>query len=301
VATPLLRSHVLTDQPATARGEAAGLSSSTQNTSSGSVARPLPRHHILEPARPLVSEETPSYVKRRKTFGKLTVRGGSCDDSPYDSSESSRTAISTPRQLQIKSREYPQRKKRDDHGVCQLQPSSVEKFIAGVWKQIYSSVELAPMSLDTNHDPIITSSPNYEAFRAINSLCLRITTIARCSHSLETIIQAHWVDCFDHRVKEIGIEKPFLSNTDTKMSALREACTILTWSEKELRNRLYVLAYARVFRSMTEPSGADIKKLKTPVAGPASPSPALEFTDSANTARVSRKISQQDSSDFGPA
>lgn len=85
------------------------------------------------------------------------------------------------------------------------------------------------------------------------------------------------------------------------MSALREACTILTWSEKELRNRLYVLAYARVFRSMTEPSGADIKKLKTPVAGPASPSPALEFTDSANTARVSRKISQQDSSDFGPA
>merc|ERR1712093_265303 len=206
VATPLLRSHVLTDQPATARGEAAGLSSSTKNTSSGSVARPLPRHHILEPARPLVSEETPSYVKRRKTFGKLTVRGGSCDDSPYDSSESSRTAISTPRQLQIKSREYPQRKKRDDHGVCQLQPSSVEKFIAGVWKQIYSSVELAPMSLDTNHDPIITSSPNYE---------VRIggPSLVSLSHSLETIIQAHWVDCFDHRVKEIGIEKPFLSNT----------------------------------------------------------------------------------------
>jgi hypothetical protein len=67
--------------------------------------------------------------------------------------------------------------------------------------------------------------------------------MARCSRSLETIIQAHWVDCFDYRVKEIGIEKPFLSDTETKMFTLREACTILKWSEKDLRNRLYVLPY----------------------------------------------------------
>ena len=62
--------------------------------------------------------------------------------------------------------------------------------------------------------------------------------MSRCSRALENIIQAHWVDCFEARVKAIGVEKPFLSNTETKMSALREACTVLQWSEKELRNKL---------------------------------------------------------------
>lgn len=70
--------------------------------------------------------------------------------------------------------------------------------------------------------------------------------MARRSRSLETIIQAHWVDCFDYRVKEIRMEKPFLFNVETKMLILREACTILKWSVKELRNRLYVLPYIRL-------------------------------------------------------
>ena len=64
--------------------------------------------------------------------------------------------------------------------------------------------------------------------------------MSRCSRVLETIIQSRWVDCFEARVKAIGIEQPFLSNTETKMCALREACTVLQWSEKELRNKLYV-------------------------------------------------------------
>ncbi len=85
----------------------------------------------------------------------------------------------------------------------------------------------------------IFSLKSQQAFRAVNSLCLNVTKMSRCSRALETIIQAHWVDCFEARVKAIGVEKPFISTIETKMFALREACTVLQWSEKELRNRLY--------------------------------------------------------------
>jgi hypothetical protein len=79
-----------------------------------------------------------------------------------------------------------------------------------------------------------------QAFHAINSLCLKITKMGRSFRALETIVQAHWVDCFEARVKNVATEKPFLSNTEMRMCALREACTILQWSEKELRNKLFV-------------------------------------------------------------
>jgi len=62
--------------------------------------------------------------------------------------------------------------------------------------------------------------------------------MSKCSRALETVIQAHWVDCYEARVKAIGLENPFLSDTETKMAGLSEACTILQWSEKELRNKL---------------------------------------------------------------
>jgi hypothetical protein len=41
-----------------------------------------------------------------------------------------------------------------------------------------------------------------------------------------------------HTNFSIAAEKPFLSNIETRMTALREACTVLQWSEKELRNKL---------------------------------------------------------------
>jgi hypothetical protein len=143
---PLLRSHVTTEEPKTTHEEA-GLASISQTSSPGAGTSTSPPNQILEPARPRVSEQDSSLGKRRKTIGGLTVRRGSRNETPDDSSASSRTASSTARQLQTKSREFPQRKKKNDYGVHQLQPSSVEKFIAGVWKQIYSNVELAPISL----------------------------------------------------------------------------------------------------------------------------------------------------------
>lgn len=64
--------------------------------------------------------------------------------------------------------------------------------------------------------------------------------MSKCSRALETIIQAHWVDCFDVRVKTVQLEDTYLSSTEAKMHTLKEACKILEWSEKELRNRVYV-------------------------------------------------------------
>ena len=59
------------------------------------------------------------------------------------------TPCLTTRQLQTKTREFLQRKKEND-GVVSIYPAaSIEKFLAGVWKQIYSSVELKPISLES--------------------------------------------------------------------------------------------------------------------------------------------------------
>ncbi|KAL2074332.1 hypothetical protein VTL71DRAFT_8110 [Oculimacula yallundae] len=183
------------------------------------------------------SDSQPS--KRRKTAGALQVTEQSSLSTRSEPPVS--TGVSTTRQLQTKPRDFPQRKKKNEDGVHHLQPSSVERFIAGIWKQVFSSVEITPVSLEdySQIEPMSTGS-NIEAFREINSLCLKITKMSRCSRALETIIQAHWVDCYEARIKNIGFEKPFLSSTETKMSALREACSILKWSEKELRNRLSI-------------------------------------------------------------
>lgn len=34
-------------------------------------------------------------------------------------------------------------------------------------------------------------------------------------------------------------EKPILSKTEARMIAVREACVVLGWKEKDLRNRMY--------------------------------------------------------------
>lgn len=87
--------------------------------------------------------------KRRKTTGGLRVGTGSSVDSSEvrSANETLSPMDSTTRQLKTKSREFPQRKKKEEAGVHPLLPSSTEKFVTGVWKQIYSSVKITPASL----------------------------------------------------------------------------------------------------------------------------------------------------------
>lgn len=79
------------------------------------------------------------------------------------------TVGSTARQLSTKSREFPQRKNKKFEVISQLQPTSLDKFIAGLWKQIYSSIELAPHSL-MNLSRIILNSFNKLSRKILTSL-----------------------------------------------------------------------------------------------------------------------------------
>jgi len=103
--------------------------------------------HVISPpaislptAPPTPREDESPPNKRQRTLGKLQV-------SKEKITASLPIEASTTRQLQPKSRGFPQRKKKDED-VHQLQPASIEKFINGIWKQIYSSVEL-----DSTPDP----------------------------------------------------------------------------------------------------------------------------------------------------
>ena len=101
------------------------------------------------PPTPRNDEDTSQPNKRRKTLGGLKVTSEKITSSlPAEGT--------TVRQLQPKSRGFPQRKRKDDD-VHHLQPASVEKFIAGIWKQLYSSVELAPLPSPNPADPAFVS------------------------------------------------------------------------------------------------------------------------------------------------
>ncbi|KAL3459095.1 hypothetical protein BJX64DRAFT_265275 [Aspergillus heterothallicus] len=54
------------------------------------------------------------------------------------------------------------------------------------------------------------------------------------------IVQAYWVECFEARTAVVQFEKPALSKTEARVTALKEACVALGWKEKDLRNRMAI-------------------------------------------------------------
>jgi hypothetical protein len=54
------------------------------------------------------------------------------------------------------------------------------------------------------------------------------------------IVQAFWVESFEARTAVLQYEKPILSRTEARMVAIREACVVLNWKEKDLRNRMAI-------------------------------------------------------------
>jgi hypothetical protein len=58
--------------------------------------------------------------------------------------------------------------------------------------------------------------------------------------AMEMIVQAYWIECYEKRISVIGQENPHLPPTEIRMMALREACAVLNWKEKDLRNRMCV-------------------------------------------------------------
>jgi ATP-dependent RNA helicase DDX49/DBP8 len=68
----------------------------------------------------------------------------------------------------------------------------------------------------------------------------KVTQASRCCRSLEVIVQAHWVDCYDNRVPSVAEENPRLSLTKHRMTVLKDPCEDFGWTEKDLPNKMAV-------------------------------------------------------------
>ncbi|GAT27579.1 SET domain protein [Aspergillus luchuensis] len=185
------------------------------------------------------NEDAQSYPnKRRKTISALrpakatTIHPDRSVDCEYESLSSAAAADSSgskPSVRQVHSdTRFPQRKNpRQEYSLPVLEPTSADKLIAGIWRQLHSPVKLSRL-------------PSEKVFREVNTLCLKYYNQSQSSRALEMIVQAYWVECFEARVAVIRLEKPQLSITDARMMALKEACMVLDWKEKDLRNRMAI-------------------------------------------------------------
>ncbi|KXS94450.1 hypothetical protein AC579_2987 [Pseudocercospora musae] len=190
-------------------------------------------------------------AKRRATGGLRIGRPASSGEhAPHPS-----TAVS--RRLESENvRVFPQRKKRLPDNP-NLQPSSLDKFIGGVWESIFSGVRLDPaevieqwqaiessgqpkllMEAASNHDLAARhDSVTQSKFGRMNVLARKISQTSRTCRSLEVIVQAHWVQAFDERAAELALS---MTKEKAKKTAISEACVDFSWSEKELRNKMAI-------------------------------------------------------------
>ena len=183
-------------------------------------------------------------TSRRKMVGGLRLghSGSSCNLTPPRTPTPPNT-----RQLETDERHFPKRRKLDKEGPAKLQKSTVDKLIEGIWEQIHKprTLALGPelnAALQTIAERIGAGSNVAAAasadFGNASRCCRQITCGSRTARALEVIIQAHWIDCYDARIAALGEERPDLRVQEHKKMVLTEACTLFSWSEKELRNRM---------------------------------------------------------------
>ncbi|KAF2721168.1 SET domain-containing protein, partial [Polychaeton citri CBS 116435] len=191
-------------------------------------------------------DEDKPHQRKRKAIGGLRIGNGV--------GASLNPTSSTVRRLESDSRVFPQRKKRatDNHV---MQPSTLAKYINGVWESLFSGIKLDPaevidqwQSVQSNGQPqLLTDADREVAYREVtavqglfgrmNILTRKISQTSRTCRSLEVIVQAFWVQCFDDRVQELTILSP---REKAKKAAISEACIDFNWSEKELRNKMAI-------------------------------------------------------------
>lgn len=219
--------------------------------------------HALSNLEPLTSPRT-SYknddveaagglpVKRRKVVGGLRPMHSSSRRAVAlvgritqpEEDRISPSISDTPRRLQSDLRKFPQRKSAFAQRTSKT-PRSATTLIASIWKTLYGPLcvglpatfgEYKPGRLSTQ----VSDNMSYETFSHINAVCLKLTTLGKSARALEVVVQAHWIDCYNTRVKVIAEENPQLSPTEARMAGLGEACSALGWTQKELRNRMSV-------------------------------------------------------------
>ncbi|KIV99466.1 uncharacterized protein PV09_08887 [Verruconis gallopava] len=194
-----------------------------------------PGSHIACPTLPLPTGNPENELGR--PFGGLRSRGGTAE-SPEDNQS---------RQLQRDVRNTPKRHKiNEDRSV--MKPSTLDKLVASIWEQIHSSLQLDPQAVSEQwtEPRLITADsstvldPGSSKFSKANTLCRKVTQASRCCRSLEVIVQAHWISCYDERVRSLAEKEPHISLTKHKVAVLKEACEDFGWTEKDLRNKMAV-------------------------------------------------------------
>lgn len=206
-----------------------------------------PRSTLVTPAPTPEEQCDEPPLKTRKATGGLRV--------VVDPNAEPGSTGNTARRLESAGRVFPQRKKNvGDNPV--FQPSSLQKFVKGVFESIYSSLKMDPtevieqwQAIESNGQPKLLTSTESElaardsplngggTFGRMSILARKLTQTSRTCRSLEVIVQAKWVQLFDDRVHELSAS---MSKEKAKKSTISEACLDFNWTEKELRNRMGV-------------------------------------------------------------
>ncbi|KAJ5190591.1 SET domain-containing protein [Penicillium cinerascens] len=144
------------------------------------------------------------------------------------------------RQLHSDTR-FPQRKRPTKSTTAPtLQPSTIDKLVSGIWRQVHSPVNLSVSFPDRRTEFSLRTGVSQAVFQEINGLCKKYYDQSRSSRALEMVVQAYWVECYEARIASIRLDCPTYTNAEARMAALKEACNTLGWQEKELRNRMAV-------------------------------------------------------------
>ncbi|KAK3299563.1 SET domain-containing protein [Chaetomium fimeti] len=226
---------------------------------------PSPTLCASEPPSPRSDSPSESYPRRKGIGGlrparpEITVIDG----------------VDSQRQMQVPARSFPKRMKVDDDAVATLREASLDKFIVGIWEQIYGGIDLDPQSIleqwqaaasaattadvpapraisdhTTGHNPssfglLPAAAGPAEvsgSFNQSNSFCRRVTQASRTCRSIEVVVQARWIEHFEAYVETVASSNPSLSTKKCRKAALLEACHDFGWTEKDMRNRMRIWA-----------------------------------------------------------
>lgn len=228
-----------------------GTPSTTAATTTTTLSRSGSRNAGPRDAATL-NEGADRASKRRATCD-LRIGQGEGESGPQlpDSSSPSSAVI---RRLESDVRIFPQRKKRLLPENPNLQPSSLDKLIHGIWDSIYAATPLDPAEvirqwhaiepgqsgalLDVGVNAVSGRDDTVRTvFGKMNLLTRMVSQVSRTYRSLEVLVQAQWTQSFDERVAHLSSS---MTSEKAKKACLKEACVDFGWTEKELRNKMAI-------------------------------------------------------------
>ncbi|KAH6845725.1 SET domain-containing protein [Chaetomium sp. MPI-CAGE-AT-0009] len=223
---------------------------------------PSPTLCASDPPTPRPDSPSENYPRRKGIGGLRPARA----DIPVIDD------IDSQRQMQVPARSFPKRMKVDDDAVATLREASLDKFIVGIWEQIYGGIDLDPQSILEQWQAAASAAGTADAparaiyehttartpssfgilpatagpaevsgsFNQSNSFCRRVTQASRTCRSIEVVVQARWIEHFESYVKTMASSNPSMSTKKCRKAALLEACRDFGWTEKDMRNRMRI-------------------------------------------------------------